>query len=385
MRLQFLSAAGLAVIVSACSAAGTSQNVPPTNAGLGLGAYSNDQLQPDAVDTTSILKQLTKTVVVGSTIDPGNGDKTPYGLLYVSTKPYGRGVITKGDLVTCNYADKSGVLGNGTTVDVLPSKPGSSPKRMLQNAKLKGCASVSIDSNFGDAVFSADSGAKNVAGISFKGKLFQTFTNKSIVKPWSEAIAPGIGYPPGDGVFVSDMSSGNVVRINMNAGSGVSYQVPITGFAVNKGSPGSILGPTGLQYNARNDTLYIADGVTNTVMSVAHAYEVLTRNDAIKVSADGKSFSGPAAKNAKLIYAGKPLSSPIGCAALPNGNVVVSNGAGKNTLVEIASNGHVLATKVVDKGKAGAVPGLVAVGSSDSNTVIYFTDDNKNNVELLTR
>ena len=79
MRVQLLSAAGLALILSACSAAGTSQSVPPTYAGPGVGANSNDRLQPNAVDTTSILKQLTKTVAIGSTVDPTNGDKTPYG------------------------------------------------------------------------------------------------------------------------------------------------------------------------------------------------------------------------------------------------------------------------------------------------------------------
>lgn len=385
MRLQFLSAAGLAVIVSACTAAGTNQSVPPTYVGPGAGTNFNDQLQPAAVDTTSVLKQLTKTVAIGSTVDPGNGDKTPYGLLYVNTKPYGKGKITKGDLVACNYADSNGVLGNGTTLEVLSSKPGSQPQTFVQNAKLKGCSSLVIDSNENDAVFSADSGAKNVAGTSFKGKLFQTLTNKSIVTPWSTAIAIGLGYPPGDGVFTADMTSGSIVRINLGAGSGPSYVTPITGFAVNKGSPGAMRGPSGLQYNPKNDTLYIFDGVTNTLVSVSKAYEVLEQNNAIKISADGKSFTGPAAKSAKLLHLGKPLSDPIGSALLPNGNLVASNGAGKNMLVEIASNGQVLATKVVDKGKAHAVPALAAAGSSDSNAVIYFIDDNKNNVQLLTR
>ncbi|HKU81738.1 MAG TPA: hypothetical protein VJP76_06165 [Candidatus Tumulicola sp.] len=357
--------------------------MPPTYAGPGLGTNLNDQLQPAAVDTTSILKQLTKTVAIGSTIDPTNGDKTPYGLLYVKKKPYGSSPLAKGDLVICNYADSSGTLGNGTTVDALPSKPGSKSKTYVQNAKLKGCAGVTISGY--DAVYAADSTAKNVSGISSKGKIVQTLTNKALPMPWSVTYNTGFGYPPGDAIYTSDMSTGNVITLDLGAGSGPSYVTGITGFAVSGSSPGSMRGPTGVQYNPRNDTLYILDGVTNSLVSVAHAYEVLQQNGAIKVSADGKTFTGPGAKDAKLLHIGKPLNDPIGSTLLPNGNLVVSNGAGSNMLVEIASNGQVLATKVVDKGKAHAVPGLASNGTSDTNTVIYFNDDNKNNVQLLTR
>lgn len=384
MRLQLLTAAGLACIVSACTAAGTNQNVPPTYAGPAIGTNLNGQLQPAAVDTTSVLKILTKQVVVGSTVDPTNGDQNPYGLLYVSQKPYGKGAITKGDLVVCNFNDQANVQGNGTTLDVLSSTPGSKPKTFLQNAKFKGCASLVISGY--DAVYAGDSGAKNVTGVSAKAKIIQTLTNKALVEPWSTAYWTGYGYPPGDSIFTSDASTGKIVRINLGASSAPSFAPVISGFAVNHGKPGSVLGPSGLQFNYKTGMLYVVDGVTNTVVSFQHAYESLMQANSVVVSADGKSFIGPGAKYAHLVYAGGKLNGPVSLTVLPNGNLVIGNTLnpkGTNLLVEIASNGKLLATKNVDKGAAGAIFGLASIGSSDDTTKIYFNDDNKNNVQVL--
>jgi len=361
------------------------QNVPPTYPGNAAGTIMNDQMQPGAVDTTSVLKQLTKTVTIGSTVDPTNGDQDPYGLIYVKQDPYGKSKIQKGDLVACNYSNKSGTEGAGTTLEAISSKPGSSPTTLNVNTKLKGCAALVIGPY--DPVYSADSTAKNVATTQPNGKLGQVLTNKNIVKPWSMGYAVGFGYPPGDGIFTSDATTGKIVRINLGAGSAPSYVPVISGFAVNKGQPGNILGPTGLQYNAKTDTLYVLDGVTNTLVAISKAYNTLNQSNAIVVGSNGKTFTGPEAKNAHVIYAGSSLKKPVASALLPNGNLVVANsGSTKgNYLVEIATNGNILANKNVDKGKPNAVHGLVAVGSKDSNTVIYFNDSNTNDVRLLTR
>jgi hypothetical protein len=37
----------------------------------------------------------------------------------------------------------------------------------------------------------------------------------------------------------------------------------------------------------------------------------------------------------------------------------------------------------VDKGASGAIFGIVATGSSSSDTKVYFNDDNHNNVQVL--
>ena len=83
---------------------------------------------------------------------------------------------------------------------------------------------------------------------------------------------------------------------------------------------------------------------------------------------------------------GGPLSAPISSTLLPNGNLVIGNTGnqkGKNLLVEIASDGTMLAYKNVNKGNAGALFGIASSGSSDATTQIYFNNDNTNTVEVL--
>jgi DNA-binding beta-propeller fold protein YncE len=158
----------------------------------------------------------------------------------------------------------------------------------------------------------------------------------------------------------------------------------ISGFATNKGKPGSILGPSGVLYNQKADTMYVVVGASFIVYSFIHVYDDLDQANAIVIGSGGKTFTGPKAKDAKVLYSGTSLKSPITATLLPNGNLVVGN-TGSNTLVEIATNGNVLATKTVDKGAKGAIFGLAAIGSNDTNTQIYFNDDNANNVQLLTK
>ncbi len=384
MRIRLTLAVAAVLVAGACNAAGTNQGIPPATAGS-TQSGSADRVQPN-VDHTSVLKMLTTTAVIGSTVDPTNGDQNPYGLVYVNAKPFGKSVLKKGDLVVCNFNDQANVQGNGTTVEYMPSTPGSSPTRLMQDPSLKGCASLVINSF--DEVFAANSGAKNATGISAAGKIVQTLTNsKLLIEPWGSAYVPSqTGYPPGDGLWVGDASSGKIVRINLGTGGKPTYTPVISGFAVNHGVPGSILGPSGMQYNAKNDTLYVVDGVTNTLVAFSHAYNDLFQANSIVVGSDGKTFTGPKAKDAKLIFAGPPLNGPISSTLLPNGNLVLGNTLnknGKNLMVEIATDGTLLAYKNVDKGAAGALFGIVATGTSDSTTKIYFNDDNGNKIKVL--
>src|SRR5215469_1652661 len=78
MRIQSIFAAALALIVTACNAAGTNQSLPSSAAGMGV-TGAPDGMQPN-VDHTSVLKLLTVQQTIGSTVDPTNGDVNPYGL-----------------------------------------------------------------------------------------------------------------------------------------------------------------------------------------------------------------------------------------------------------------------------------------------------------------
>ena len=119
-------------------------------------------------------------------------------------------------------------------------------------------------------------------------------------------------------------------------------------------------------------------------MSFNNASELLVKDEII-VNKDGKTFTCkyPKTTCGKLVYSGSPLDAPVAMAVLPNGNLVAANSA-NNTLVELTPAGTVLATKVVDKSKTPGVFGIIASGKTDTNTVIFYTDANDNNLHELT-
>jgi hypothetical protein len=61
----------------------------------------------------------------------------------------------------------------------------------------------------------------------------------------------------------------------------------------------------------------------------------------------------------------------------------VANTKGGNTLVELTPAGKVLATKTIDMNKSADIFGLLAEGTDDSNTVLFYTDTSTNTLQEL--
>jgi hypothetical protein len=83
------------------------------------------------------------------------------------------------------------------------------------------------------------------------------------------------------------------------------------------------------------------------------------------------------------VYSGAPLNAPVASALLPNGNLIVANTQGGNTLVELTPAGKILDTKTIDTSTTADVFGLLATGTSDSNTVLFYTDTKTNTLQEL--
>ena len=326
-------------------------------------------------DTTSILKLLKNQVVIGSTVDPKFGQTNPYGLT-VATSTIGD--FTAGDLAVCNFNDKKNVQGTGFTIVALHPPPGSKPLLVSSSKTLLGCSALALSPS--DDIWASAFAANDVPIISPSGKSEGNIKGKPFNHPWGQTFAaPKSGSPV---FYVSDAGAGTIVRINL--GSTFTYDVIAKGFAVNHGKPGSIFAPSGLTYDPSVDTLYIVDGTNNTVVAFDNVTTI--PNGGIIVEKGGKTFKGPSAGDAKLVSSGSPLDGPISAALLPNGNLVIGNTgnpSGSNIMVEMTPSGQVLDTRNVDKGASGALFGIVATGTDDSNTKIYFNDDNDNNLQAL--
>jgi hypothetical protein len=385
-RAALLAAATL-VTASACGGNGAvpsaSQNA--ANAALSQAAAGIQSLGIEPQDTTSILKKLKKNVVIGSTVDAKNGDKGPRGFSVVAA---GEGKLKKGQIVICNFADKSGTAGKGTTVELLDPTPGSKPTRFVQSTKIEGCADAAL-SPASDYVYVSATSGHEVQVIP-SGAI-----KKSFGTPLKAPIAGVDGACPGgpsclyssEYIYVADATIGGIVSFSVNGYGNKKETEVIDGFDVNEKSGWTTLGPTSLAYNFKNNgTLYAIDGVDSTVTSFNNASELLVP-DEITVNKGGKTFKCkyPKSTCGKLILAGSPLNAPVAIAKLPNGNLVVANSAGSspNTLVELTPAGDVLDTKVVDTGKTAGVFGLYAIGKTDSDTSLYYTDTNDNSLHEL--
>jgi len=369
---NFAFALAAILIATGCNGGAGSGVTPAASQSM---LSSNDVARDGVSPDSSLLKLLKKQVVIGSVVDPVNGAGNPYGL---TVAPITSGSFTQGDLVVCNFNAKSGKQGTGRSIIALHPAAGSTPTHVSSDKTLLGCDALALDG--GDGIWGAAMVANDNPVLSSSGKLLENISGKPFDQPWGQIYAQS---KTGSPVFyATNAGTGTVVRINL--GSKFTYDVIGSGFPVNHGVPGTALAPSGLAYDASVDTLYFADGKNNTVV----AFKDVTKipNGGIKAKSNGMSFSGPSAGDARIVFSGTPLNGPISTALLPNGNLVVGNTLdpnGKNLMIELSAAGKLLDVRNVDKGAAGALFGIVATGTNDSNTKIYFNDDNDNNVQVL--
>jgi hypothetical protein len=374
----------VAALLLATSACGGNHAVPVSGIAPDAGFEARGA---GTVDTTSILKQLAKTVTIGSTVDAKNGDKAPHGLMIAKTNT---GKIKKGQLVACNYSNKSNAAGLGTTIEALNAKAGSKALQVAQNAAAKGCAALSTS---GSVVFDATFSGKSIASYDVNGSYAAIKSDKtgSIVEPFGTAFGSTGGLYPTLVLFATDASTGQLLSIDVTNFPSTPPSPPLVtpivqGFAVNKKAGIAALGPAGLSYNAKIDTIYVVDGVDNTLIAIKGAASNLREAGAVTVLPGGKTFKYKSGITpcASVVYSGSALKQPVASALLPNGNLIVANASG-SSLVEITTAGAVLATKVVQTGSAPAVYGLAASGTTDANTVLYYTNAVTNTVQELVK
>jgi hypothetical protein len=359
-------------LVAGCSGsnAGSMASAVPAAASR---AVTINALRP--ADDVSVLKTLTSQVTIGSSIDPVNRASNPYGL---TVAPSTNGKLTAGDLVICNFNGKNGQQGSGKSLVALHPVKGSKPLHLSENQSLLGCDALALSPD--DTVWAASMVANDNPILSSSGKLLANLSGKPLSQPWGQVFAaPPSGAPA---FYETNAATGSIVRINLT--QPFTYDVIAENFPVNHGVAGTALAPSGLAYDASIDTLYFVDGKNNTLVALSNVSTIPKHG--IMASHGGMQFSGPNAGNARIVYEGAPLNGPISTALLPNGNIVAGNTLdpdGKNLMVEIATDGTLLDVKNVDKGPAGSIFGMVATGTGDSDTKLYFNDDNQGNLQVL--
>lgn len=389
-----IMAVGIGVL-SACSSGGGAMNQPsnlnPIINGTGrpLAAASSSVIDTDSStdadlqrdeDGNSALKRLDDETTIGSAVDPNTGDQNPYGLDIAKAD---NDKIEAGDLVVCDFNDAANVQGTGTAIIALHPTPGSSPRHILDNNALDGCDEVALAPD--DTIWASAFSANDNPIVAPDGTLLTTLAGGPWHGPFGQAFAQHSGKFGVAAFYESNATDGSIVRIGIRSNGTFDFETIATGFAVNGGVPGSILGPSGLQYDRKHDRLYIVDGTNNTLVVFRHVSTIPAHG----ITVSGTTFGGPFAHRARLIFSGAPLNGPISSALLSDGHLVLGNTldpSGKNLMVEITPAGHLLDVKNVDTGAAGAIFGMVASSGNDRDDIkLYFNDDNDNTVKVLTR
>ena len=350
------------------------------SAGCGGGVGGGQAISP--TNTNATIANLKHISTFSSSVDPANGDTNPYAIAFAPTTFTGDGVqshVQPGDLVVGNF----GATGQGTTFQAIRN---GTPVRVYSetNAPTAGGGTVSTagpvalafapNGNLWIANLGPTSNgvSGNVQIVKPSGTVAKTFTDPKVIGGWGQAFNGGYGGKAA--FFTVNITNGTVARINILPpavpGGPPSFTIdqitPNLGFTA--GNPP--VGPQGLVHTA-DDTLYVADGSTNTIFAIPNS------------TTTSQTAGHP-------IYSNGALKQPAGIALNPiNGDLIVANQL-NNNLVEITTNGTLVATTTVDPavvnpvtGANAALFGLAAVTDPNGNLNVYFTNDNTNTVNLL--
>ena len=368
-------------LFAACSSGGAMNSGTPPVSDQGTHKWA-------VLGSQSVLNTLATEETIGSTSPDTPHDVNPYGLDIAKVTA---GKIAAGDLIVCDFNNPGNVQGTGTEIVTLHPQVGATPQLLVKDHTLMGCNALAAAPT--GSIWAAAFKANDNPIVKSDGTILTAFTNGPWNHPFGETFAPPLNQNSVPEFYVSNAGDGSIVRVSVIASQNIlqpctlatctfEFTVIARNFPVNHGKPGSILAPSGLNYQPNGDRLYIVDGTNNALYAIDNVSNVGT--DGIEVN--GLTFSGPDAASAHVIFSGAPLNGPISSALLFNGNIVLGNTLdpdGKNLMVEISPTGSLLAVKNVDTGAAGALFGMVVTGTSAATTKLYFNDDNDNTVKVL--
>jgi hypothetical protein len=346
----------------------------------------------------SILSQLSRIAVIGSTVDAAAPTAAqggnPYGL---TIAPATSGPIAQGDLIVCNFNDSAGTEGAGTTLVGLHPSAGATPYNIAQSTSLQGCNAVAMLAD--DSIAAAAYSANTLPLVSSTGTLGSAFAAEPFAQPWGAAYVPATSAAPA-ALYVTNVGSGtgtaSIDRIELNGDAAANFTEIAKGFC-GSGKPGAIYAPAGLTYDPSIDTLYVVDTSSYSVLALSNVSKIGSDGVLVNGGCGGATptpalqFSGPSAAFARVIASGGQFNAPISAALLMDGDLIVGNGdldspSTPNLAFEIsASLGFVGKPLQLDGGMAGALFGIAATVDSAGNQIIYFNDDNTSKVNVLTQ
>jgi len=325
--------------------------------------------------------------IVSCTI-PANGDLNPYGVVFVPKDFPSGGKIAPGDVLVANFNNLNNLQGLGVTIIKLtpsggavaplvsPGQAGSATTFFTSSRQGLTTALGVLSKGFvvvgnlpsTDGTFKTI-GQGSLQVIDRNGKLVRTLMDAQFLgSPWDLTINDEGATAQ---VFVSNVVTGTVDRIDLSVGQNdvaIVSQNEIAANYAHQGNPAAfVLGPTGLAFDKKANTLYVASTMDNAIFAVSAA----------------QMRTSPVDKG-DLVFQDPHLRGPLGLAFAPNGDLITANGDAVNgdpthpsEIVEFTKAGKFVGESNIDSGQGGAF------GIAVSASLFAAVDDVPNSVTVF--
>jgi hypothetical protein len=338
--------------------------------------------QAQLLRNNSVLESLQS--ITASAIPP-NGDLNPYGVAFVPAGFPTGGTIATGDVLVANFNSSSNLQGTGTTIVCITP---AGQQSVFATSTLIGLDTAlgvlsggfvvvgNLPVTYPGGVATPQQGSLQV--FDRNGLLVATINDPTLLdSPWDLTIHDQGSQAQ---VFVSNVLSGTVTRVNLAVGSSTVTVVSKTqigsGYTHQPNAAAVVVGPTGVAFDAGLDTLYVASTGDNKIFAISHALE------------RGNASSG----TGSVVFADAThLHGPLGLVLSPTGYLITANGDAvnpggtQNALVEFTRLGLLVAQYQLDAGAPGGAFGIALVSTSSPGSIRFAAvDDDLNTVTIWT-
>jgi uncharacterized protein (TIGR03118 family) len=364
------------------------------------GLFGSLQAAPPLARNAPVLPNLATAAQQSFSTVAANGDVNPYGVAFVPQGFQGGGALQPGDLLVSNFnnapqPDGSGnVQGTGHTI--VQIKPDGETSTFFDaGQQLPGedvgltTALGVLKSGFvivGNVPQAADGTVEqgSLIILDSRGNVVDQITDSALLNgPWDLTINDQ-GFTAQ--VFVSNVLSGTVSRLDLvipPASTPIVESITqiASGYTHRTDPAALVVGPTGLAFDRRTGTLYVASTGDNAIFAVPNAQ-----------------FTHRDRGTGRMIFSDAThLHGPLGLVMLPNGDLVAANGDAVNPdpnnfneLVEFTPSGKFVSQFQLDATKdsnGNVIPGAafgLAVSTDNNQLRFAAVDDNLNAVKVFT-
>lgn len=343
---------------------------------------------------TTVLPNLPATPTFSVSTVPGNGDVNPYGVAFVPAGFPAGGLLSPGDILVSNFNNSSNAQGTGTTI--VRIAPDGTQSVFFQGETGLGLTTalgvlkrgfvlvgnVPTTDGAGTCTPGPDGEMTGVEQGSLlvldrDGKLVKTLTSADFLDgPWDLTIKDEGKHAQ---VFVSNVLNGTVTRLDIevsDAGHKDSFEVKkqtqiASGYEHRCDPAALVVGPTGLAFDRKTDTLFVASTGDNEIFAIGDATHTMQDNGTGAVAVQDSTH----------------LHGPLGLVLASNGDFITSQGDAVNSdpnqpseIVEFDSKGAFVSQFSVDSA-AGAAFGI-ALERSPGGFTFAAVDDALNVLDV---